>query len=72
MYYHPSAQPMKPIHIFKPGKHVAMSGVSLNFSESDLAATVRAYDPALHEAPLVLGHPKHRRLGRWLGQVTGQ
>lgn len=59
MYYHPSAQPMKPLHIFKPGKHVAMSGASLNFSESDLTATVRAYDPALHEAPLVIGHPKH-------------
>lgn len=59
MYYHPSAQPMKPLHIFKPGKHVAMSGASLNFSESDLAATVRAYNPALHEAPLVIGHPKH-------------
>ncbi|HGJ8963867.1 peptidase [Pseudomonas plecoglossicida] len=50
---------MKPLHIFKPGKHVAMSGDSINFSESDLAATVLAYDPALHEAPLVIGHPKH-------------
>ncbi|MDH4869820.1 peptidase [Pseudomonas sp. BN515] len=50
---------MKPLHIFKPGQHVAMSGDSFNFSESDLAATVRAYDPALHEAPLVIGHPKH-------------
>lgn len=36
-----------------------MSGDSFNFSESDIAATVQAYDPALHEAPLVLGHPKH-------------
>jgi hypothetical protein len=59
MFHHPSAQPMKPLHIFKPGKHTAMSGDSFNFSESDLAATVRAYDPALHEAPLVIGHPKH-------------
>ncbi|WP_090387768.1 phage protease [Pseudomonas anguilliseptica] len=50
---------MKPLHIFKPGKHTAMSGDSFNFSETDLAATVRAYDPALHEAPLVIGHPKH-------------
>ncbi len=50
---------MKPLHIFKSGKHVAMSGGSFDFSESDLAATVRAYDPALHEAPLVIGHPKH-------------
>lgn len=53
------AQTMKPLHIFRPGKHTAMSGDSFNFSESDIAATVLAYDPALHEAPLVLGHPKH-------------
>lgn len=59
MFHHPSAQPMKPLHIFKPGKHTAMSGDSFNFSESDIAATVRAYDPTLHEAPLVIGHPKH-------------
>ncbi|AZD92043.1 MULTISPECIES: phage protease [Pseudomonas] len=50
---------MKPLHIFKPGTHTAMSGVSFDFSESDLAATVRAYDPTLHEAPMVIGHPKH-------------
>lgn len=50
---------MKPLHIFKPGTHTAMSGVSFDFSEFDLAATVKAYDPALHEAPLVIGHPKH-------------
>lgn len=50
---------MKPLHIFKPGTHVAMSGASITFGESDLAATVLAYDPALHEAPLVIGHPKH-------------
>lgn len=50
---------MKPIHIFKPGTHTAMSGASFDFSESDLAATVQAYEPSLHEAPLVIGHPKH-------------
>lgn len=48
----------KPIQIFKPGKHTAMSGVSLDFSESDLAASAKAYNPALHEAPIVVGHPK--------------
>ncbi len=48
----------KTIHIFKPGAHTAMSGAVLNFSESDLAASAAAYDPALHEAPLVIGHPK--------------
>ncbi|MHC8342254.1 phage protease [Pseudomonas sp. RT6P73] len=50
---------MKPLHIFKSGSHTAMNGVSFDFSESDLAATVDAYDPALHEAPMVIGHPKH-------------
>jgi hypothetical protein len=49
----------KPLHIFKPGRQTAMSGAVLDFSESDLAASARAYDPALHEAPIVIGHPKH-------------
>lgn len=51
--------PAKPLHIFKAGRHTAMSGARLAFSESDLAASAAAYDPALHEAPLVIGHPKH-------------
>ncbi|WP_416739234.1 phage protease [Pseudomonas sp. NFX71] len=50
---------MKPLHIFKHGTHTAMCGASFNFSESDLAATVAAYDPTLHEAPIVIGHPQH-------------
>lgn len=49
----------KPIQIFKPGTHTAMSGAVLAFSESDLTACAAAYDPAKHEAPLVVGHPKH-------------
>lgn len=48
----------KPIQIFKPGKHTAMSGAVLNFTEADMAACAAAYDPAKHEAPLVVGHPK--------------
>ncbi len=48
----------KPLDIFRPGRHTAMSGATLTFSEADLAATAAAYDPALHEAPLVVGHPK--------------
>lgn len=47
------------LEIFRAGRHVAMSGESIAFSESDIAASVAAYDPALHEAPLVVGHPKH-------------
>ena len=49
----------KPIQIFKPGRHTAMSGAALAFSETDLQASAAAYDPAKHEAPLVAGHPKH-------------
>ncbi|WP_030129132.1 phage protease [Pseudomonas sp. QTF5] len=50
---------MKPLHIFKPGTHTAQCGTTLNFTETDLAATVSAYNPTLHEAPLVIGHPQH-------------
>lgn len=48
----------KLIHIFKPGRHVTMAGDVIEFSEADIAATARAYDPKRHEAPLVIGHPK--------------
>lgn len=49
----------KPIQIFKPGTHTAMSGAVLNFTEADMAAAAAAYDPAKHEAPIVVGHPRH-------------
>lgn len=45
------------LHIFKPGRHVPLSGTPLEFSAADLAATAAAYDPAKHEAPIVVGHP---------------
>ncbi len=48
---------MKPINIFKAGSWPAMSGATLTFAAADLAATAAAYDPAKHEAPLVVGHP---------------
>ncbi len=34
-----------------------MTGGALNFSAADLKASAAAYNPALHEAPLVIGHP---------------
>ncbi len=49
----------KPLQIFKPGKHTAMSGATLEFTEAHLEATAKAYDPKLWRAPLVTGHPKH-------------
>ena len=45
------------IQCFKPGTHPALNGAMLAFGEADLQATADAYDPALHEAPLVVGHP---------------
>lgn len=55
----PVPQDAKPIQIFRAGTHTAMSGAVLSFSEADLSAAAAAYDPALHEAPLVVGHPRH-------------
>ena len=49
---------MKTLAIFRPGKHTSAAGTALEFTEADLAATVDAYDPAIHEAPIVVGHPK--------------
>lgn len=46
------------LEIFQAGTHTAMSGVSLSFTESQLSAMAAAYDPTLHEAPLVVGHPR--------------
>jgi hypothetical protein len=53
------ANSSKPLQIFRPGRHTAMSGAELAFSESDLAASAAAYNPALSEAPIVVGHPAH-------------
>lgn len=50
---------MQSIHIFRPGTHVDSAGRERNFSEADLAASAAAYDPAKHEAPIVVGHPRH-------------
>jgi hypothetical protein len=49
---------MQHFEIFRAGRHTAASGDTLSFSEADLEAAVAAYDPAVHEAPIVVGHPK--------------
>ena len=50
---------MKGIHIFKPGNHTCSKGQNLDFTEDLIKASVDAYDPDLHEAPIVVGHPKN-------------
>lgn len=47
-----------PIHIFRPGTFTSVSGKTVTLTAGDLAASARAYDPAVHEAPIVVGHPK--------------
>lgn len=48
---------MQEFEFFRSGKRTDMHGTKIAFSESDLAASAQAYDPELHEAPLVVGHP---------------
>lgn len=50
---------MKPIKIFKVGTHTSMQGITKNYTREMLAECVAAYNPETHEAPFVLGHPKH-------------
>ena len=59
------------IHIFRPGRHTSMQGATIDFGESDLIATAKAYDPARHEAPLVIGHPRaDAPAWGWVGGLT--
>ena len=49
---------MDRIAIFKTGHHAATSGETLDATADYVRAIAAAYDPALHEAPIVIGHPK--------------
>jgi len=49
---------MKRIPIFRAGTHTPANGEAIEFSADVLRAAVAAYDPAVHEAPIVVGHPK--------------
>lgn len=62
---------MKAFEIFRKGKQTASDGTTLEFGEDLLAAAVAAYDPALHEAPIVVGHPKdnHPAFG-WIKSLS--
>lgn len=64
---------MQPIHIFKAGKQTSSSGVTIDFTEADVAATAGAYDPAVHEAPIVIGHPEQEDPAfGWISQLAAQ
>ena len=48
---------MDRIPFFRAGTHTTTSGHDLSFSEAEVAQVAEAYDPDVHEAPIVVGHP---------------
>ncbi|WP_444811068.1 hypothetical protein ACT6SE_22105 [Stenotrophomonas sp. LC732] len=51
-------QPAAALQIFKAGTHVAEDGNSYTFTEEDVQQIAQTYSVDLHEAPIVVGHPK--------------
>lgn len=60
---------MKKVHIFKAGTHTSAGGTTIDFSEDVLKAAADAYDPKVHEAPIVIGHPADN--GPAYGWISG-
>ena len=61
---------MQRIHFLRPGQFVDMNGVKVELTAADLQAMAKAYDPALHEAPITIGHPEHDDPAYgWMGAV---
>ena len=46
-----------PIHIARLGTFTSNEGASVTFTAADFAAVAAAYDPAVDQAPIVVGHP---------------
>lgn len=46
------------MEVFRAGKHVSSSGAERDWSVDDLVRMAEAYNPQIHQAPLVVGHPK--------------
>lgn len=61
------------IEIFAAGTRTADDGSVYTITEADLAASAAAYDPAVHEAPHTVGHPKHNAPAYgWVGRLAVQ
>lgn len=46
------------IEIFRAGRHTDMHGRTIEFTADDIKRIADSYDPQLHQAPVVVGHPK--------------
>ncbi|WP_422563466.1 hypothetical protein [Ideonella sp.] len=53
-----AAMESQQIEVFKTGTRTADNGEVHTITTADMRAAAAAYDPALHEAPLVIGHPE--------------
>ncbi len=49
---------MERIQILKRGKVTSSNGIPFDFSDAVLKEIADSYDPAKHESPVVIGHPK--------------
>ncbi|MDF7679294.1 hypothetical protein PT300_01110 [Enterobacteriaceae bacterium ESL0689] len=50
--------PAATLPVFAPGTHTAMDGRTITFSAENCIDLAASYDPALAEAPFVIGHPQ--------------
>lgn len=57
--------------IFRAGTHTDNNGNKVTITAADLAEAAACYDPKLHEAPVVVGHPKTDDPAYgWVGGLT--
>jgi len=62
-------EPLSGVEILRSGRHRASDGQAYDVSREMISAIAKAYDPALHEAPATIGHPKDNAPA--YGWVTG-
>lgn len=48
---------IRDVEVFRAGTHTDSAGRTRTYTHSDLARIAGSYDPSLHEAPAVIGHP---------------
>lgn len=53
----PNTNPTPLFQVLKPGVHIDANGTRVQFTEADLQAIADGYNPSVHEAPMVVGHP---------------
>jgi hypothetical protein len=49
---------IRDVEILRTGKHTAANGMKVVLETGDLEKIAKSFDPAFHESPVVIGHPK--------------